>query len=165
MVRLISFGLTDGGTAGLIYGFIVCIVGFSMVYLSISEMASMLALLLHSLPMQLLTLLDRAPTSGGRKLIFLSLDFFPSVVSHIRNYPKAQRNKGSRKVPCTLRFDVNSISLLSKSCTFCLPVHVLINQEYHWVSEFAPPGAQKYLSYISGNAVYSHMCRERAYQF
>jgi hypothetical protein len=41
-LRLISFGLTDGGTAGLIYGFIVCIVGFSMVYLSISEMASML---------------------------------------------------------------------------------------------------------------------------
>lgn len=42
MLSLISFGLTDGGTAGLIYGFIVCMVGFSLVYLSISEMASML---------------------------------------------------------------------------------------------------------------------------
>jgi hypothetical protein len=45
MLRLVSFGLTDGGTAGLIYGFIICIVGFSLVYLSISEMASMLVLL------------------------------------------------------------------------------------------------------------------------
>jgi hypothetical protein len=25
------------------------------------------------------------------------------------------------------------------------------NEEYHWVSEFAPPSAQKYLSYIIGN--------------
>jgi hypothetical protein len=40
-IRLIAFGLTDGGTAGLIYGFIVVWVGFTMVYLSISEMASM----------------------------------------------------------------------------------------------------------------------------
>ena len=40
-VRLIQFGLTDGGTAGLIYGFIVCVAGFTAVYLSISEMASM----------------------------------------------------------------------------------------------------------------------------
>ncbi|KAK3615805.1 hypothetical protein LTR56_026368 [Elasticomyces elasticus] len=45
---LISFGLTDGGTAGLIYGFIICLAGFSCVYLSIAEMASM------------------APTSGGQ---------------------------------------------------------------------------------------------------
>ena len=70
MLRLISFGLTDGGTAGLIYGFIVCMVGFSLVYLSISEMASMLVLL-HPLALtQSLTPLNRAPTSGGRKLIF-----------------------------------------------------------------------------------------------
>ena len=46
---LIAFGLTDGGTAGLIYGFIVCFAGFCCVYLSIAEMASM------------------APSSGGRK--------------------------------------------------------------------------------------------------
>ncbi|KAK0849254.1 hypothetical protein LTR03_005335 [Friedmanniomyces endolithicus] len=45
---LIAFGLTDGGTAGLIYGFIICLAGFFCVYLSIAEMASM------------------APTSGGQ---------------------------------------------------------------------------------------------------
>ncbi|RMZ86993.1 hypothetical protein DV736_g5784, partial [Chaetothyriales sp. CBS 134916] len=72
LLSLIQFGLTDGGTAGLIYGFIICVIGFTLVYLSISEMASM------------------APTSGG---------------------------------------------------------------QYHWVSEFAPPAAQKYLSYISGYLV------------
>ncbi|KAK0948594.1 hypothetical protein LTR29_000226 [Friedmanniomyces endolithicus] len=38
---LIAFGLTDGGTAGLIYGFIICLAGFFCVYLSIAEMASM----------------------------------------------------------------------------------------------------------------------------
>lgn len=38
---MIEFGLTDGGTAGLIYGFIVCFAGFTCVYLSIAEMASM----------------------------------------------------------------------------------------------------------------------------
>lgn len=40
-IRLIAFGLTDGGTAGLIYGFLICLVGFACVYLSIAEMASM----------------------------------------------------------------------------------------------------------------------------
>ncbi|KAK0272015.1 hypothetical protein LTR35_013185 [Friedmanniomyces endolithicus] len=37
---LIAFGLTDGGTAGLIYGFIICLAGFFCVYLSIAEMAT-----------------------------------------------------------------------------------------------------------------------------
>ncbi|KAK4539385.1 hypothetical protein LTR36_010986 [Oleoguttula mirabilis] len=69
---LIAFGLTDGGTAGLIYGFLVVLAGFMCVYLSIAEMASM------------------APTSGG---------------------------------------------------------------QYHWVSQFAPPSAQKYLSYISAGTI------------
>ncbi|KAK3679102.1 hypothetical protein LTR37_021443 [Vermiconidia calcicola] len=58
-----------GGTAGLLWGFLIVIAGFSFVYLSIAEMASM------------------APTSGG---------------------------------------------------------------QYHWVSEFAPLGAQKFLSYLVG---------------
>ena len=40
-MRFIAFGLTDGGTAGLIYGTIVVWIGYSMVYLSIAEMASM----------------------------------------------------------------------------------------------------------------------------
>ena len=39
--RLIQFGLTNGGTAGLIYGFIIVVAGFMCVYLSIAEMASM----------------------------------------------------------------------------------------------------------------------------
>ncbi|KAK3704853.1 hypothetical protein LTR37_013544 [Vermiconidia calcicola] len=38
----------DGGTAGLLWGFLIVIAGFSFVYLSIAEMASM------------------APTSGGQ---------------------------------------------------------------------------------------------------
>jgi len=61
--------LTDGGSAGLIWGFLVVVIGFFFVYLSLAEMASM------------------APTSGG---------------------------------------------------------------QYHWVSEFAPPKAQRFLSYIVG---------------
>lgn len=39
--RLLSAGLTDGGTAGLIWGFIGVTLGFSLVYASIAEMASM----------------------------------------------------------------------------------------------------------------------------
>lgn len=69
LVCTLSTSLTDGGTAGLLWGFIIVTIGFSFVYLSIAEMASM------------------APTSGG---------------------------------------------------------------QYHWVSEFAPPRAQKFLSYIVG---------------
>ena len=41
--RLIAFGLTDGGTAGLIYGFIICLAGFTCVYLSIAEMVCAIA--------------------------------------------------------------------------------------------------------------------------
>jgi hypothetical protein len=39
--RLLSAGLTDGGTAGLIWGFIGVCLGFTLVYASIAEMASM----------------------------------------------------------------------------------------------------------------------------
>lgn len=39
--RLLSAGLTDGGTAGLIWGFLGVSLGFSLVYASIAEMASM----------------------------------------------------------------------------------------------------------------------------
>lgn len=39
--RLLSSGLTDGGTAGLIWGFIGVSIGFTLVYASIAEMASM----------------------------------------------------------------------------------------------------------------------------
>lgn len=39
--RLLSAGLTDGGTAGLIWGFVGVSVGFTLVYASIAEMASM----------------------------------------------------------------------------------------------------------------------------
>ncbi|WEW58032.1 hypothetical protein PRK78_003499 [Emydomyces testavorans] len=64
-----AFGLGNGGTAGLIYVYIGTVIGFSLVIVSMAEMASM------------------APTAGG---------------------------------------------------------------QYHWVSEFAPPGAQKALSYFIG---------------
>lgn len=39
--RLLAAGLTDGGTAGLIWGFIGVSTGFTLVYASIAEMASM----------------------------------------------------------------------------------------------------------------------------
>lgn len=39
--RLLSAGLADGGTAGLIWGFVGVCVGFSLVYASVAEMASM----------------------------------------------------------------------------------------------------------------------------
>lgn len=42
--RLLSAGLTDGGTAGLIWGFVGVSLGFTLVYASIAEMASMYAL-------------------------------------------------------------------------------------------------------------------------
>lgn len=64
-----SFGLINGGTAGLIYCYLATFVGFIAVIASMSEMASM------------------APTAGG---------------------------------------------------------------QYHWVSEFAPRSAQKFLSYVTG---------------
>lgn len=44
MNRLLSAGLTDGGTAGLIWGFIGVSLGFTLVYASIAEMASMYVL-------------------------------------------------------------------------------------------------------------------------
>ena len=39
--RMLAAGLTDGGTAGLIWGFIGVSLGFTLVYASIAEMASM----------------------------------------------------------------------------------------------------------------------------
>ena len=65
----ISLILINGGTAGMFWGFLFALTGWILVYLSLSEMASM------------------APTSSG---------------------------------------------------------------QYHWVSEFAPPNVQKFLSYIVG---------------
>ncbi|KAK2764533.1 hypothetical protein FQN54_009228 [Arachnomyces sp. PD_36] len=65
--RLLTSGLTDGGTAGLIWGFLIVTAGVSLVFSSLAEMSSM------------------APTSGG---------------------------------------------------------------QYHWVSEFAPPSCQRFLSWL-----------------
>ncbi|RLL98784.1 hypothetical protein CFD26_106363 [Aspergillus turcosus] len=48
ILTLLSSALTDGGTAGLIWGFLIVSAGFSLVFASIAEMASM------------------APTSGGQ---------------------------------------------------------------------------------------------------
>ncbi|KAE8167101.1 amino acid/polyamine transporter I [Aspergillus tamarii] len=48
ILTLLSAGLTDGGSAGLIWGFIIVSLGFTLVFASIAEMASM------------------APTSGGQ---------------------------------------------------------------------------------------------------
>ncbi|KAH2326748.1 hypothetical protein KXV29_008402 [Aspergillus fumigatus] len=72
ILTLLSSALTDGGTAGLIWGFLIVTAGFVLVFASIGEMASM------------------APTSGG---------------------------------------------------------------QYHWVSEFAPRRAQKFLSYITAEEI------------
>lgn len=47
LAALIQFALTDGGTAGLIWGYLIVLTGYFLVYLSLSEMASM------------------SPTSGG----------------------------------------------------------------------------------------------------
>ncbi|KAF2121706.1 amino acid/polyamine transporter I [Lophiotrema nucula] len=63
------FALSNGGTAGLIWGYLIVMVGFGFIVASLAEMASM------------------APTSGG---------------------------------------------------------------QYHWVSEFAPPSCQRFLSYLVG---------------
>jgi amino acid permease len=41
--RLLTPGLMDGGTAGLIWGFVVVTVGFFLVSASLAEMASMYA--------------------------------------------------------------------------------------------------------------------------
>ncbi|KAJ5155229.1 hypothetical protein N7492_008032 [Penicillium capsulatum] len=48
ILTLLSAGLTDGGTAGLIWGFVGVTLGFTLVYASVAEMASM------------------APTAGGQ---------------------------------------------------------------------------------------------------
>lgn len=68
-VSTASIGLIDGGTAGLIWMYFICWIGFICVNTSMAEMGSM------------------APTSGG---------------------------------------------------------------QYHWVSEFAPPQSQRFLSYLIG---------------
>lgn len=39
--RLLTSGLTDGGTAGLIWGFLIVAVGVSLVFSSLAEMSSM----------------------------------------------------------------------------------------------------------------------------
>ncbi|KAF7508236.1 hypothetical protein GJ744_009533 [Endocarpon pusillum] len=65
----VTGSLTNGGTAGLVWGYTLVVIAFFLVYASLAEMASM------------------APTSGG---------------------------------------------------------------QYHWVSEFAPPSCQRYLSYLTG---------------
>lgn len=39
--RLLSFVLTDGGLAGLVWGYVVICIGFFLVYTSLAEMASM----------------------------------------------------------------------------------------------------------------------------
>lgn len=39
--RLLSSGLSDGGTAGLIWGFLIVSTGFLLVFSSLAEMASM----------------------------------------------------------------------------------------------------------------------------
>lgn len=41
LVTTLITSLTDGGTAGLLWGFIIVVIGFFFVYLSIAEMASM----------------------------------------------------------------------------------------------------------------------------
>jgi len=38
---LLTTGLTDGGTAGLIWGFVIICIGFLLVFASLAEMASM----------------------------------------------------------------------------------------------------------------------------
>ncbi|KAL8824834.1 MAG: hypothetical protein Q9191_004789 [Dirinaria sp. TL-2023a] len=48
ILTLLSFVLTDGGTAGLVWGYVAIVIGFMLVYMSLAEMASM------------------APTSGGQ---------------------------------------------------------------------------------------------------
>ncbi|GLA57177.1 hypothetical protein AtubIFM54640_003302 [Aspergillus tubingensis] len=40
ILTLLTSGLTDGGTAGLIWGFIIVTAGFALVFASIAEMAS-----------------------------------------------------------------------------------------------------------------------------
>jgi len=41
LLTTIITSLTDGGTAGLLWGFLIVVAGFYFVYLSIAEMASM----------------------------------------------------------------------------------------------------------------------------
>ncbi|KAK5168302.1 uncharacterized protein LTR77_006871 [Saxophila tyrrhenica] len=87
LLTTIITSLTDGGTAGLLWGFLIVVAGFYFVYLSLAEMASM------------------APTAGGQ------YHWSESRPSRIQTYT-----------------DLHSAR----------------------VSEFAPPRAQKFLSYIVG---------------
>jgi len=123
----------------LIYGFIVCIVGFSLVYLSISEMASMLVLL-HPLALtQSLTPLNRAPTSGGRKLIILiarfchaALDFFASCCLTLKscNETKRKKRKENERFPYTSRLDIKPVSPLSKHMYLPITPDIHANREF-----------------------------------
>ena len=61
------FGLTNGGTAGLIWGYLIVWAGYMLVFASIAEMASMYVKRgTPSIWAGLLTACGRAPTSGGQ---------------------------------------------------------------------------------------------------
>lgn len=47
LLTTIITSLTDGGTAGLLWGFLVVVGGFYLVYMSIAEMASMVRAKAH----------------------------------------------------------------------------------------------------------------------
>lgn len=64
--RLISFVLTNGGTANLFWGFIVCSIGLLLVYASLAEMASMYVKSPSFSEMMLKHPVARAPTAGGQ---------------------------------------------------------------------------------------------------
>ncbi|KAL3703931.1 hypothetical protein TMatcc_009621 [Talaromyces marneffei ATCC 18224] len=74
VLTLLTYGLTDGGTAGLIWGYVIVCVGFLLVFASLAEMASMYV---EDLSYWLMTIYptmavsndkatSRAPTSGGQ---------------------------------------------------------------------------------------------------
>lgn len=61
--RVFLYGLTDGGPAGLIYGYISCWFGYFTVVASLAELASMYV---HNLKLQNINNTVRAPTAGGQ---------------------------------------------------------------------------------------------------
>lgn len=97
----------NGGTAGLIYGFMVCTAGYGLVYASLAEMASMYVVYPVHLPIQSLSIylttyryalihsrlikteVIRSPTAGGQYHVNKSLvSGLPSIV------PSSKLNDG-----------------------------------------------------------------------
>ena len=122
--------ITNGGTAGMFWGFLIVVVGYLLVYASLAEMSSMVRANRVTIASPSLT------DNAGRDSRWTVSQLNQQTASwRICKASKHFRSWKSRHdfAPGQARHTADKLSL-----------------RYHWVSEFAPPSSQKYLSYMTG---------------